>query len=76
MDGYNLFRKDRQGKKGAVALNIKQKYTYSEAQYKVEGRPSESFWVKVKGDSRGDVIVNICFTPPNQEKVYETCLNN
>ena len=50
MDGYRLFRKDRQGRRGGVvALCIKKNLECIEVNYSDCGSPIEYFWVKIRG---------------------------
>ncbi|XP_050786243.1 uncharacterized protein LOC127037978 isoform X1 [Gopherus flavomarginatus] len=68
MDGYKLFRKDRQGRKGTgVALCVKEQYDCSELQDETGEKPLESFGVKFRGESKGDVVAGVCYRPPDQE---------
>ncbi|KAM7160392.1 uncharacterized protein RBU57_010555 [Macrochelys suwanniensis] len=67
MDGYKLFRKDGQGKKGGgVALYVREQYDCSELQYENTEKP-ESLWIKFRSVSnKGDVMVEVCYRPPDQ----------
>ncbi|CAM5095768.1 unnamed protein product [Natator depressus] len=66
--GYKLFRKDRQGRKGGgVALYVREQYDGSELRYETTEKP-DSLWVKFKSVSnKGDVVVGVCYRPPDQE---------
>lgn len=60
MDGYSLFKKDRQGykKEGAVALYLKMMSICSEVQYKEKVGLWKALCVKVVGESiRGNVML-------------------
>ncbi|CAM2112663.1 unnamed protein product [Caretta caretta] len=67
MDGYKLFRKDRQGRKGGgVALYVREQYDCSELKYEIAEKP-ECLWIKFRSVSnKGDVMVGICYRPPDQ----------
>ncbi|KAG6931740.1 hypothetical protein G0U57_001044 [Chelydra serpentina] len=67
MDGYKLFRKDRQGRKGGgVALYVREQYDCSELQYETAEKP-ESLWIKLRSVSnKGNVVVGVCYRPPDQ----------
>uniref|UniRef100_K7F1Q8 Reverse transcriptase domain-containing protein n=1 Tax=Pelodiscus sinensis TaxID=13735 RepID=K7F1Q8_PELSI len=67
MEGYRLFRKNRQGRKGGgVALYVREHYDCSELQYKEGEKLVESLWVRFKGANSSDVVVGVCYRPPNQ----------
>ncbi|CAM4569974.1 unnamed protein product [Lepidochelys olivacea] len=67
MDGYKLFRKDRQGRKGGgVALYVREQYDCSELKYETAEKP-ECLWIKFRSVSnKGDVVVGVCYRPPDQ----------
>ncbi|XP_065421532.1 uncharacterized protein LOC101931368 isoform X1 [Chrysemys picta bellii] len=67
MDGYKLFRKDKQGRKGGgVALYVREEYDCSELRYETAEKP-ESLWIKLRSVSnKGDVVVGVCYRPPDQ----------
>ncbi|KAG6928006.1 hypothetical protein G0U57_008907, partial [Chelydra serpentina] len=67
MDGYKLFRKDRQGRKGGgVALYVREQYDCSELQYETAEKP-ESLWITFRSVSnKGNVVVGVCYRPPDQ----------
>ncbi|CAM5130495.1 unnamed protein product, partial [Natator depressus] len=67
MDGYKLFRKDRQGRKGGgVALYVREQYDCSELKYETAEK-HESLWIKFRSVSnKGDVVVGVCYRPPDQ----------
>jgi len=69
MDGYKLFRKDRQGKRGGgVAHYIFDQLESIELHLGVDEELTESLWVGVKGKARkGDIIVGVCYRLPEQE---------
>uniref|UniRef100_A0A8C8RGD0 Maestro heat like repeat family member 6 n=1 Tax=Pelusios castaneus TaxID=367368 RepID=A0A8C8RGD0_9SAUR len=70
MDGYKLFRKDRQGRRGGgVALYVKELYDCSELHCKSGNKMVESLWVKFRGEcNKGDVMVGVCYRPPDQKE--------
>nr|XP_048704947.1 uncharacterized protein LOC125636205 [Caretta caretta] len=67
MDGYKLFRKERQGRKGGgVALYVREQYDCSELKYETAEKP-ECLWIKFRGVSnKGDVVVEVYYRPPDQ----------
>ncbi|CAM5172065.1 unnamed protein product [Eretmochelys imbricata] len=67
MDGYKLFRKDRQGRKGGgVALYVREQYDCSELRYDTAEKP-ECLWIKFRSVSnRSDVVVGVCYRSPDQ----------
>ena len=69
MEGYRLFRKDRQGRRGGdVALYVNDQLECMELCLGMDEDPTKSRWVRIKGRTgRGDIIVGVCCRPPNQE---------
>ncbi|CAM4601352.1 unnamed protein product [Lepidochelys olivacea] len=67
MDGYKLFRKDRQGRKGGgVALYVREQYDCSELRYGTVEKP-ECLWIKFRSVcNKSDVVVGVCYRPPDQ----------
>ncbi|CAM4500218.1 unnamed protein product [Lepidochelys kempii] len=67
MDGYELFRKDRQGRKGGgVALYVREWYDCSELWYETAEKP-EYLWIKFRSVSnKSDVVVGVYYRPPDQ----------
>ncbi|CAM4648647.1 unnamed protein product [Lepidochelys kempii] len=67
MDGYKLFRKDRQGRKGGgVALYVREQYDCSELRYETVEK-SECLWIKFRSVcNKSDVVVGVCYRPPDQ----------
>ncbi|XP_074986240.1 uncharacterized protein LOC142072657 [Caretta caretta] len=67
MDGYKLFRKDRQGRKGGgVALYVREQYDCSELRYETAEKP-ECLWIKFRSVcNKSDVVVGVCYRPPDQ----------
>ena len=68
MDGYKLFRKDRQGRRGGgVALYVKECFEVTELM--TGDNKVESLWVKIRGRAdKADILVGICYRPPNQDE--------
>ena len=64
MDGYKLFRRDRQGRKGSgVALYIKVCFDVEELG--VGNDKVECLWVKSRGKAcRGHILVRVCYRLP------------
>ncbi|GAB0179855.1 hypothetical protein GRJ2_000450800 [Grus japonensis] len=68
MEGYRLFRKDRQGTQGGgVAFYINDQLECMELHLGMDEEPTESLWVRIKGGAgAGDIIVGVCYRPPDQ----------
>ncbi|PKU26822.1 adaptin ear-binding coat-associated protein 1 [Limosa lapponica baueri] len=67
LDGYKLFRRDRQGRKGGgVALHARECYECLELN---DGdNRVESLWVRIRGRvNKADIMVGVCYRPPNQD---------
>jgi len=74
MDGYQLFKRDRQGRKGGgVAVYVKQECEHMEIN---DGDDRvESSWVRIKAKaSKTDIIVGVCYRPPNLDEVVDKTL--
>ena len=71
MDGYKIFRKDRQGRSDGVALYVRECFDVTEL---ITGDDKvESLWVKIRGRAdKADILVGICYRPPNQDEVVQT----
>ncbi|GAB0179366.1 hypothetical protein GRJ2_000401900 [Grus japonensis] len=69
MQGYKLFRKDRQGKRGGgVALYVNDQLECMELHLGMDEEPTKSLWVRIKGKAgKGDIIVGVCYRPLDQE---------
>ena len=69
MEGYRLFRKDRQGRRGGgVLLYVNDQLECMELRLGMDEEPTERLWVRIKGRAgTGDIIVGICYRPPDQE---------
>ena len=68
MDGYKLFRKDRQGRRGGgVALYVKECFEVTELM--TGENKVESLWVKIRARAnKADILVGVCYRPPNQDE--------
>ena len=68
MDGYKLFRKDRQGRRGGgVALYVKECFEVTE--FMTGDNNVESLWVRIRGRAdKADILVGICYRPPSQDE--------
>ncbi|GAB0208021.1 mitochondrial enolase superfamily member 1 [Grus japonensis] len=67
MDGYRLFRRDRQGRRGGgVALYVTEGLDCTGLS--VGDDTVESLWVRIKGQAnKGDVVVGVYYRPPSQD---------
>jgi len=68
MDGYKLFRKDRQGRRGGgMALYVKECFEVTELM--TGDNKVESLWVKIRGRAdKADILVGVCYRLPNQDE--------
>ncbi|KAJ7419991.1 hypothetical protein BTVI_23322 [Pitangus sulphuratus] len=68
MDGYKLFRRDRQGRRGGgVALYIRG--SLDSVELEVSDNKVECLWVRIRGKAnKADILVGVCYRPPNQDK--------
>ncbi|GAB0206625.1 mitochondrial enolase superfamily member 1 [Grus japonensis] len=71
MDGYRLFRRDRQGRRGGgVALYVTEGLDCTELS--VGDDTVESLWVRIKGQAnKGDVTVGVYYRPPSQDDITD-----
>ena len=69
MNGYRLFCKDRQERRGGgVTLYVKENLECIEVNYGGCGSPIKCLWVKIRGViSKGVLTGGICYQPPNQD---------
>ncbi|GAB0175756.1 hypothetical protein GRJ2_000040800 [Grus japonensis] len=76
MEGYRLFRKDRQGRQGGgVALYVNEQLECMELHLGMDEEPTESLWVRIKGSAgTGDIIAGVCYRPPDQEDRVDEAL--
>ncbi|KAK4828567.1 hypothetical protein QYF61_027657 [Mycteria americana] len=68
MDGYKLFRRGRQGRRGSgVALCVRECFDCVElSNY---GDKVECLWVRMRGKaSKADILLGVCYRPPNQDE--------
>ncbi|KAJ7411268.1 adaptin ear-binding coat-associated protein 1 [Pitangus sulphuratus] len=67
MDGYKLFRRDRQGRRGGgVALYVRE--TLDSVELEVRNNKIECQWIKLRRKAnKADILVGVCYTPPNQD---------
>ena len=65
MDGYRLFRRDRQGRRGGgVALYVTEGLDCMELS--IGDDMVKSLWVRIKGQAnKGDVVVGVYYRPPS-----------
>ncbi|GAB0179991.1 hypothetical protein GRJ2_000464400 [Grus japonensis] len=68
MEGYRLFRKDRQGRRGGgITLYVNDQLECMELHLGMDEEPTESLWVRIKGRAgAGDIIAGVCYRPPDQ----------
>ncbi|KAM9628635.1 uncharacterized protein ACIBXB_017819 [Morphnus guianensis] len=69
MDGYKLFRRDRQGRRGCVVvLHVRECFDCLELNDDDDGRV-ECLWVRIGGKAnKADIMVGVCYRPPNQDE--------
>ncbi|GAB0180519.1 hypothetical protein GRJ2_000517200 [Grus japonensis] len=68
MDGYKLFRRDRQGRRGGgVALYVKEDFDYLELN---DGDDRvECLWVRIRGKAnKADIMLGVCYRLPSQDE--------
>ncbi|GAB0193880.1 mitochondrial enolase superfamily member 1 [Grus japonensis] len=68
MEGYRLFRKDRQGRRGGgIALYINDQLECMELHLGMDEELTKSLWVRIKGRAgAGAIIAGVCYRPPDQ----------
>ncbi|PKU40120.1 adaptin ear-binding coat-associated protein 1 [Limosa lapponica baueri] len=68
MDGYKLFRKDRQGRRGrGVALYVRECFDCIELDSSDD--KVECLWIRMKVKAnKGDFVLGVCYRPPNQDE--------
>jgi len=74
MDGYRLFKRDSQGRKGGgVALYVKKDCEYMEIN---DGDDRvERLWVRIKVKAnKTDITVGVCYRPLNQDEEVDKIL--
>ncbi|KAK4826209.1 hypothetical protein QYF61_006153 [Mycteria americana] len=69
MEGYRLFGKDRQRRRGGGAtLYVNDQLVCIELCLGMDEKLTKSLWVRIKGRAgTGDIIVRVCYRPPDQE---------
>ncbi|PKU29350.1 mitochondrial fission process protein 1 [Limosa lapponica baueri] len=67
MDGYKLFRRDRQGRRGGgVALYVRECFDCIELDSSDD--KVECLWVRMKGKAnKGDFVLGVCYRPPKRD---------
>ncbi|XP_068520926.1 uncharacterized protein [Anas acuta] len=73
MEGYKLYRRDRQGRKGGgVALYVKKWIDCEELPLRNSHEQVESLWVKIKHQTnKGHLVVGVCYRPPDQGEPFD-----
>ncbi|KAJ7398422.1 mitochondrial fission process protein 1 [Pitangus sulphuratus] len=68
MDGYKLFRGDRQGRRGGgVALYIKE--CFDSIELKDSDSKVECLWVRIgERVNKADILIGVCYRPPNEDE--------
>ncbi|GAB0195784.1 hypothetical protein GRJ2_002043700 [Grus japonensis] len=68
MEGYRLFRKDRQGRQGGgVTLYVNDQPECMELHLGMDEEPTKSLRVRIKKRAgAGDIIAGVCYRPPDQ----------
>ncbi|GAB0186642.1 hypothetical protein GRJ2_001129500 [Grus japonensis] len=68
MEGYRLFRKDRQGRQGGdVTLYVNDQLECMELHLGMDEELTKSLWVRIKGSAgAGDIIAGVCYRPSDQ----------
>ena len=76
MEGYRLFRKDRQGRRGGdVALYINDQLECMELHLEMDEEPNESLWIRIQGRAgAGDTVMGVCHRPLDQEDQVKEAL--
>ncbi|KAJ7425696.1 mitochondrial fission process protein 1 [Pitangus sulphuratus] len=67
MDGYELFRKDRQGRRGGgVALYVRE--SLDSVELEVTNDKVECLWTRIRGKAnKADILMGVCYRPSNQD---------
>ncbi|GAB0196246.1 hypothetical protein GRJ2_002089900 [Grus japonensis] len=68
MEGYRLFRKARQGRRGrGVTLYINDQLECMELHMGMDEEPTKSLWVRIKGSTgAGNITTGVCYRAPDQ----------
>ncbi|KAM9590503.1 uncharacterized protein ACIBXB_005763 [Morphnus guianensis] len=66
MDGYKLFRRDRQGRRGGgVAVYVRECFDCTELHDSDD--KVECLWVRMRGKAnKADIVLGVCYRPPDQ----------
>ena len=65
MDGYKLFRRDRQGRMGSnMALYVEE--CFDAVEFRAGNDKVDFLWLRIRGKANKDDILGICYRPPNQ----------
>ncbi|PKU39374.1 rna-directed dna polymerase from mobile element jockey-like [Limosa lapponica baueri] len=69
MEGYRLFRKDRQGRRGGdVSLYVNDQLGCMKLCLGMDEEPTESLWARIKWRAgTDDITAGVCYKPHNQE---------
>ncbi|GAB0201705.1 hypothetical protein GRJ2_002636100 [Grus japonensis] len=66
IDGYRLFRRDKQGRRsGGIDLYIKKQIAFEELSLKNSHEQVESLWVRVR-DNKRNLVVGVYYRLPDQ----------
>ena len=70
IDGYRLFRRDRQGRRGkGFGLYFRKRIKCEELSLKNSHEQVESLWVRIKDQgNQGNLVVGAYYRPPDQGK--------
>ena len=73
LDGYRLFRRDRQGRRGGgVALYLKKTLQSEELSLKNNHEQVGSLWVRIRErGNQGNLVVGVYYRPPDQEELID-----
>ncbi|GAB0209484.1 hypothetical protein GRJ2_003414100 [Grus japonensis] len=68
IDGYKLFRRDRQGRRGGgTALYVKKWIDCKQLTLKNSHEQVESLWVRIRDrGNKGNLVVSVYYRPPDQ----------
>ncbi|KAJ7409660.1 mitochondrial fission process protein 1 [Pitangus sulphuratus] len=66
MDGYKLFRRDRQGRRGEwLALYVRE--SFHSVELEVSNDKVECLWIRIRGKAnKADILVEVCYRLPKQ----------
>ncbi|PKU36248.1 mitochondrial fission process protein 1 [Limosa lapponica baueri] len=66
IDAYQLWRRDRHGRRGGVPLYVRDRFECLELNNVNDS--VECSWVRIKGKAnKADIMVGVCYRPPNQD---------